>query len=116
MADNTFYTSKSWLKFWKLSMSESDTDSLNSTVNPRGNPNQFTPPDQAESNPDVSPSGFIDETPYRGSGTHLQTQREGVEVRIASIIARFDDLRLEIRDWVTVIKTHNIIRKDEINC
>ena len=47
-------------------MSESDTDPLNSTVNLRGNPSQFELSDQAESNPNVSVSGFIDETPYRG--------------------------------------------------
>ena len=61
------------LTLQKGSVSESDTDPLNSTVNPRGNPRQFVPPDRAESNPNVSVSGFIDETPYWGPGTGLQS-------------------------------------------
>ena len=47
-------------------MSESDNDQLNSTANPRINPSRFIPLDQAESNPNVSVSGFIDEYPYSG--------------------------------------------------
>ena len=35
-------------------VSESDTDSLNSIVNPQGNPGQFVPPDRVQSNPNVS--------------------------------------------------------------
>ena len=50
-------------------MSESDTDQLNSTVNPRGNPSKYIPPDQAKSNPNISVSEFIDESPYTGPGT-----------------------------------------------
>ena len=71
----------------KLSLSGSDTDSLNSTVNPRGNPSQFVPPERAESNPTVSVSGFIDKTLYRGPGTCLQAQREWIEARNAGVIA-----------------------------
>ena len=108
MADNALYKSNPRLNFCKLSMSESDTDLLNSTVNQRGNPSQFIPHNQAESNSDVSTSGFIDETPYRGPGTRLQKQWEGIEARIANIIAHFHNLRLEIGDWENVIKTHNV--------
>ena len=54
-------------------VSESDNDLLNSTVNPQSNPSRFIPPDRAESNPNVSVLGFIDESPYTGPGTRLQS-------------------------------------------
>ena len=47
MADTKLY--RSTLR--KQSVSESDTDPLNSTANLRGNPSQFFPSDQAELNP-----------------------------------------------------------------
>ena len=43
-------------------VSESYTDILNSPVNPPGNPYLYVPPDQAELNPNMSISGFIDES------------------------------------------------------
>ena len=55
-------------------VSESDIDQLNRTVNPWRNPSQYIPPDSAESNPNNSVSSFIDEYPYTGSGTRLQSQ------------------------------------------
>ena len=72
----------------RRSVSESDTDPLNSIVNPRGNPSLYIPPHQAESNPNISVSGFIDETPYTGRVTRLQLQREGMETRINKIMDR----------------------------
>ena len=62
----------------KGSVSESDTNLLNSTVNLQGNPSQVIPSDPDESNPNVSVSGFIDESPYRGPGTHLQGLKQGL--------------------------------------
>ena len=60
--------------------------------------------DWAQSNPNVSVSGFIDETPCRGPGNCLQAQQEGIEARIAGIISRFDELKLGIADWENFIK------------
>ena len=71
-------------------VSESDTDPLNSTVNPWGNPSQYIPPDRAESNPNISVSGFIDESPKTGPGSCLQSQREGTETRITEIMESFE--------------------------
>ena len=50
-------------------VSESDNDPMNSTANPWINPCRFIPPDPAESHPNVSVSGFIDESPYTGPET-----------------------------------------------
>ena len=45
----------------RRSVSESDNDPMKSTANPRINPSQLIPLGRAESNPNVSGSGFIDE-------------------------------------------------------
>ena len=50
-------------------MSESDSDPLNSTINPRGDIRIFIPSERAESNPNLL--GFIDESLYTGQGTGL---------------------------------------------
>ena len=63
-------------------MSESDNDPMNSTANPRINTSRFIPPDQAESHPNVSVSGFIDESPYTGPGTQLQSQRNRLRLEL----------------------------------
>ena len=55
MADTTTYRST----LWRRSVSERDTDLLNSTVNLQGNLNLYVPPDRAESNPNISISGFF---------------------------------------------------------
>ena len=89
-------------------MSESDTDPLNSTVNPQGNPSQFIPPDQAESNPNIFVSRFIDESPYTGPGTHLQLQQEEVETRITEIMERFQRLKAEINEWENSLKNQAV--------
>ena len=85
MTDSGIY----WSTLRRCSVSESDNDPLNSTINPGSNPSQFIPPDRAESNPIVSGSGFIDESPYNGSGTQLQAQRNWSEVRVAGVMERF---------------------------
>ena len=88
------------LEFYpKRSVSESDMDPLNSTVNLRGNPNQFDQPDQA---------GFIDESQYRGPGTHLQSQQGGIETRIAGVIEWFEGLKLEIIEWDNCRRCHAV--------
>ena len=89
-------------------MSESDNYPLNSSVNPRNNPSLFVPPDQAKLDPNVSVSGFIYETPYRGPGTRLQAQREGIEARIEGVITRFDEFKLGIADWENFIKSQSV--------
>ena len=77
MTDSNLYQST----LWRRLVSDSDNDPLNSTANPRINPSRFIPPDQAESNPNVSVSGFIDESTYTGPGTRLQSQQDQSEVR-----------------------------------
>ena len=88
MTDATTYRST----LQRRSVSESDTDQLNSTVNPQRNPNLYIPPDPAESNHNISVSGFMDESPYTGPGTWLQSQQEGIETRIKKIVDRFQSL------------------------
>ena len=68
MTDTTIYGST----LWRRSVSESDNDLLNSTVNPGGNPCQYIPPYGDKSNPNISVSGFLDRSPYTGPGTALQ--------------------------------------------
>ena len=84
MTDTTTYLST----LWRCSVSESDTDPLNSTVNPQGNLSLYFPPDRAKLNPNMSVSGFIDESPYIGPGTRLQSQQEGMERRTNKIMDR----------------------------
>ena len=43
-----------------------------------------------KTNPNISVSGFIDESPYTGPGTSLQLQREGMETRITEIMESFE--------------------------
>ena len=88
----------------KRLVSESDTDPLNSTVNPLVNPNQVVPSDWTKPNPNVSVSGFIDELPYTELGTCLQSQLEGPFIWIARVIERFEGLKVEITDWENFIK------------
>ena len=85
-------------------VSESDTVLLNSTVNPQGYPSLYIPPDRDKSNPNISVSGFIDESPYTGPGTHLQLQREGMETRIHKIMDHFQKLKMKINEWERPLK------------
>ena len=95
-------------------VSESDNDLMNSTVNPWINPSRFIPPDRAESNPNVSGSGFIDESPYAGPETRLQSQRNRSEVRVAGVIERFERLKMEVNEWEILLNSQ-IIPPVEIN-
>ena len=70
--------------FWRRSVSESDTDPLNSTVNLRGNPSQYIPPDRAESNPNISVSAFINESPYNEAGEIVASELYQ-QIRIKSL-------------------------------
>ena len=88
MTDTTTYQST----LRRRSVSESDTDLLNSNVNPWGNLNLYVPPDQAELNPNMSVSRFIDESPYTSPGTHLHSQWEGMETRTTKIMDHFQKL------------------------
>ena len=76
MTDNNSYRAS----LRGCSVSETDTDPLSSTINPTGNI-YYAQPDRAESNPNLSISGFIDESPFAGPGTRLQSQRGGIESR-----------------------------------
>ena len=92
----------------RRSVSESDTDSLNCTVNPCGNPSLYIPPDRAKSNPNISVSGFIDESPYTGPGTRLHSQREGMEIRINKIMDRYQNLKMKINEWERFLKNRTV--------
>ena len=71
----------------RQSVSESDTDPLNSTINSRSNVRMYIPPERAESNPNIS--GFIDESLYTGLGTRLQSQWEENETNTERILSAF---------------------------
>ena len=71
MTENTSYRAS----LWRRSVSETDTDPLSSTINPKGI-NNYVPTDRAESNPNLSISGFIDESPFASPGKGLQSWRE----------------------------------------
>ena len=95
-------------------MSESDNDRMKCTANPQNNPSQFIPPDRAESYPSVSASGFIDESPYTGPGTRLQSQWNRSEIRVAGVMERFERLKKEINEWEMLLNTQ-VISPDGIN-
>ena len=61
--------------------------------------------DRAESNPNVSVSGFIDESPNTGPGTWLQSQRNGSEVRVAGVMERFERLKMETNEWELLLNS-----------
>ena len=92
----------------RRSVSESDTDLLNSTINQRGNPSLYFPPDKAKSNPNISVSGFIDESPYSGPSTRLQSQWEGMETRINKIMDCFQKLKAKINEWDKSLKDQTV--------
>ena len=62
------------------------------------------PTDRAESNPNLLISGFIDESPFAGPGTCLQSRREGVESRTNKISDQLENLRLKIYEWTDRMK------------
>ena len=95
-------------------MPESDNNLMNSTANPRIKPSQFIPLGQAESHPNVSGSGFIDESPYIGPGTGLKSQWNCSEIRVAEVMERFGRLKTEINEWEILINSQ-VIFPDVIN-
>ena len=68
---------------------------MKSTANPRIYPSRCIPQGRTESHPNVSGSGFIDESPYTGPGARLHSQRNRSEVRVAGVIERFGRLKGE---------------------
>ena len=99
MTDNTAYRAS----LRRRSVSETDTDPLSSTINPKGI-NYYVPTDRAESNHNLSISGFIDESPFACPGTRLQSRREGVELRTKKISDRLEILRFKIFEWTDRMK------------
>ena len=75
----------------RRSVSESDTDPMNSTANPRS-----YPPGRTESQPNVSGLGFITEPERRH-----QARKIHYESRIAGIMERFEGMKVEINEWKT---------------
>ena len=75
-------------------VSKSESDPINSTINPRGNSRIYVPTERAQSNPNIS--GFINESPYTGPGTCLQLQREEFEMRTGKILNLFHRLQRDI--------------------
>ena len=99
MTDDNSY----WASLRRCSVSETDTDPLSSTINPKGNI-YYAQPDRAKSNPNLSISGFIDESPFAGPGTRLQSRREGVESRTKKISDRLEILKFKIFEWTNWMK------------
>ena len=95
-------------------VSESNNVSMNSTANPRINPSQFIPLGRTESHPNVSGSGFKDESPYTGPGTWLQSQWNCSEIRVVGVMKRFGRLKFEVNEWERLINSQ-IISLDVIN-
>ena len=89
-------------------MSESDNDPTNSTVNLWIDPSRFIPPDRAESNPNVSVSGFIYKSPYTGPGTWLHSQQNRYEVRVAGVMERFERLKTKNNEWEILLNSQVI--------
>ena len=83
-------------------MSESGSDPTNSAINLWQNLNMFAPPERAKSNPNIL--GFIDESPYTGPGTCLQSQREGIDIQTNGILNLFHKLQLNINEWESSIR------------
>ena len=83
-------------------MSESESDPLNSIINPRGNVRMFIPFERAEAIPNIS--GFIDESPYRGPGMCLQSQWEGIEIRTDKVLNAFHRLQKNTNEWELSIR------------
>ena len=68
----------------------------------------------AESHPNVSGSGFIDESPYTGPGTQLQSQLNPSEIRIAGVMERFGRLKTDNNEWEMLLN-NQVISPDVIN-
>ena len=86
---------------------------LNSTINSRSNVRMYITPERAESNSNIS--GFINESPYTGPGTRLQSQREGNETNSERILSTYHRLQTNINDWEASIKTSAYFSSVEIN-
>ena len=99
MTDDTSYRAS----LRRRLLSETDTDPLSSTINPK-EISYYVPPDRVKSNPNLSISGFIDNSPFAGPGTHLQSRQEGVESRTNKISNRLEILRLKIYEWTDRMK------------
>ena len=110
MTDNNLYRAS----LRRRSVSETDTDPLSSTINQTRNI-YYAPPDRAKTNPNLSISGFIDESPFAGPGTHLQSRREGIESRTNKISTRLEKLRFKICTWVDKMKSLDF-PNDEFQC
>ena len=56
----------------------------------------------------MSVSGFIDESPYTGPVTRLQSQREGMETRTNKIMNHFQKLKMKINEWERSLKNRSV--------
>ena len=56
----------------------------------------------------MSVSGFIDESPYTGRVTRLQSQREGMETRTNKIMNHFQKLKMKINEWERSLKNRSV--------
>ena len=86
----------------RRSVSESESDPMNSTINLQGNPKMYVPPERPKSNPNIS--GLIDESLYTGPGTRLQLQREGIEIWTDRILNLFHNLQSNINERESSIR------------
>ena len=87
----------------RRSVSESEADPLNSTINPRSNSRMYITPNGAESNPNIL--GFIDESLYTGPGTQLQSQQKEIETNTEKIVKFLHRLQININEWEASVKS-----------
>ena len=87
----------------RRSVSESEADPLNSTINPRSNSRMNIPPDRVKAHPNIL--GFIDESPYTGPGMRLQSQQEGNKTVTEKIVKFLHRLQIKINEWEASVKS-----------
>ena len=71
------------------------------------------PSERAKSSPNIS--GFIDESPYAGLGTRLQSQLEGNETNTEKIKKILFQLQININEWEASVKSKAFFSSAEIN-
>ena len=75
-------------------MSESDTDPMIGSANPRVYQNRFIPLGQTESHPNVSDLGFI-----ARNNRQLQANKSSLGLRAAEVLKRVEGMKLDINEW-----------------
>ena len=110
----------------RRSVSESDHDLFDSPPTPVGSTPIPGIPNYSDgrfnSQPNITGSGFIDESPWRGLGTRLQSEiRGGQDERVGEIKNQFEILKADIADWNSntlngIYMLDEIIKKHMVLC